>query len=190
MSVQCRYCRKLGHYKSTCPKLMVHPAYESAMKKGLGVALTKEEQRAVDAKNRARIEGAERHNTFLERQERRKEYDATRSVELRELHGPYWYRIVKDKKEDTDVARFMRQKEKEQQMRKDEEYLKNMALIEKEADERLKREELMRDIRRTKMTEKALRRDEHKQAMADLEEWEAYCTRDESERYYAACFRT
>jgi tRNA G26 N,N-dimethylase Trm1 len=168
---------------------VVDPAYASAMKKGLGVALTKEEQRAVDVNNRVRTDAAKRHKVFLERQQLRKEYDATRSVELLELHGPYWYRIVKDKKEDTDVARFMRQKEEEQQMRKDEEYLKNMALIEKEADNRLKREELMRDIRRTKMTEKALRRDEHKQATADMEEWEAYCTRDESARYYAACFR-
>lgn len=191
--MSCNYCRKSGHYKSACPKLLnklVDPAYESAMKKGLFEPLTKEEQRAVDAKNRAKVNGMDRMKAFLEREERRKQYDAERSAELIDLHGPYWYRKVKGTKDDTDVARGLRnQEEEEQRIRDDEEYLKNMALIEREADERWQKEELMREIRRAKMTERELRRDEYKQATADLEDWEAYCTRDESAKYYAKCFR-
>ena len=185
MSVKCRYCQSNGHYKSNCPKLAqkkaADPAYASAMKKGLGEPLTKEEQRAVDSRNKAKTDAVERHKAFLEREERRKSRDEERSAELREQHGPYWYRYVKGKKDDTDIARGLRQKEEEAQYIQDNDDYFEDARRDREANERWQLEEDERE----KMTPEERLLDEQKQD----EDWEAYCLQYDSAKYYAKCFR-
>ena len=181
--MSCNYCRKPGHFKKSCPQLLnksVDPAYESAMKKGLNEPLTKEEERAVNAKNRARLYAAEHRKAFLEREQHRKKPD--------EDHGAYMFRCFKHKRDSRTVARVVTSEEQEQWLRDEREYFEEMKR-DRESSALWEKEEEEREARRAKMTLRERVLDEHKQDEEELEEWEALCSHEESAQYYAECFR-
>uniref|UniRef100_A0A6C0LCL2 CCHC-type domain-containing protein n=1 Tax=viral metagenome TaxID=1070528 RepID=A0A6C0LCL2_9ZZZZ len=136
--MSCNYCRKPGQFKKTCPKLLnkpVDPAYESAMKKGLFEPLTKEEERAVSAHNRARLYAAEHRKAFLEREQHRKKPG--------EDQGAYMFRCFKRKRDARTVARVVTPEEQDQWLRNERNYFEEMkrdressALWEKDEEER------------------------------------------------------
>jgi len=177
--MSCNYCRKPGHFKKACPKLLnkpVDPAYASAMKKGLFEPLTKEEHRAVDANNKAKADVAERTKAFLERQARRK------------THSNYLHSCVKDTRDDMVVANgLLYEVDEEQWMRDEREYFEDMKR-DRESSALWEKDEEEREARRAKMTLRERVLDEHKQDEEELEEWETLCSHSESAQYYAECF--